>query len=117
MKTIGGVMTSRQRIMAALRGEEVDYVPCYASFNQLPGTQRRGHQWNFSWPPAVTPQEKLQFCRVTEEDLDVSFVPGDDQCEEFDSYGPGGHPRIADRDYSLAKEEPPLAVDPWLMPK
>lgn len=59
----------------------------------------------------------FQLCHVTEENLAVSFVPGVDQCEEFDSHGPGGHPRIAGRDYSLAREEPPLAVDPWLMPK
>ncbi len=59
----------------------------------------------------------FQLCRVTEEGLDVCFVPGDDQCKEFDSYGPGGHPRVADRDYSVAREKPPLTVDAWLMPK
>jgi len=40
MKTIGDVMTSRQRIMDALRREEVDYVPCCASFNPLDKTLR-----------------------------------------------------------------------------
>ena len=54
-------------------------------------------------------------CRITDKGIDVSFVPGLDQCEEFDTYGPGGHPRIADRDYSLATEQPPLAPDPWLL--
>jgi len=56
-------------------------------------------------------------CRVGDDGLTVTFVPGDDQCEELDSYGPGGHPRIADRDYALAREMPPLAPDPWLLPK
>jgi uroporphyrinogen-III decarboxylase len=32
---INDVMTSRQRVLAALRREEVDYVPCCASFNPL----------------------------------------------------------------------------------
>jgi predicted MPP superfamily phosphohydrolase len=59
----------------------------------------------------------FHLCRVTEDDLEVSFVPGDDQCEEFDRYGPGGHPMFADRDYYLALEKPPLAIDPWLIPK
>lgn len=58
----------------------------------------------------------FHLCRVTEQGLDVSFVLGDDQCEEFNSYGPGGHPKIVNRDYTQAREEPPLAVDPWLMP-
>ena len=59
----------------------------------------------------------FQLCRVTEEGVHVSFVAGEDQCEEFDSYGPLGHPRIADRDYLLAREKPPLSPDPWLIAK
>jgi len=57
----------------------------------------------------------FSLCRVTEECVSVEFVLGDDQCEEFDSYGPGGHPILADRDYSVARERPPLRPDPWLM--
>ncbi len=53
----------------------------------------------------------FQLCRVTQDGIDVSFVSGDDQCEELDSYGPAGHPKITDRDYSLAREKPPLAPD------
>lgn len=59
----------------------------------------------------------FQLCRVTEEGIRISFVPGDDQCEEFDNYGPGGHPKLSDRDYSIAREAPPLAPDPWLVPE
>jgi hypothetical protein len=61
MKTIGDVMTSRQRIMAALRGEEVDYIPCCASFNPLHEIRRGGHQWNFPWPPEAAPRELIQY--------------------------------------------------------
>lgn len=50
-------------------------------------------------------------CLVTDSGIDVTFVPGDDQCDEFDSYGPGGHPMLQDRDYRLAREEPHLAPD------
>lgn len=56
----------------------------------------------------------FHLCRVTSEGVDVTFVPGDDQCEESDSYGPWGHPKLTDRDYSIAPEKPPLAPDPWL---
>ncbi len=57
----------------------------------------------------------FQHCQVTEESLTVTFVPGDEQCAEFDNYGPSGHPRLSDRDYTLAREKPPLAPDPWLV--
>jgi 3',5'-cyclic AMP phosphodiesterase CpdA len=69
------------------------------------------------WWDRIETRYGFQLCRVTEEDIDVSFVPGDDQCEEFDSYGPAGHPRITGRDYSLAREKPSLTVDPWLISK
>ncbi len=65
------------------------------------------------WTDAET-RYGFQLCEVTEAGIEVSFVVGADQCEEFDSYGPTGHPRIEDRDYSLAREQPPLSPDPWL---
>jgi hypothetical protein len=45
---------------------------------------------------------------VTETGIEVIFVPGDDQCDEFGSFGPMGHPSEALRDYSLAREQPAL---------
>ena len=51
-------------------------------------------------------------CDVTQDGIQVSFVLGEDQCEEFDSYGPMGHPEIKTRDYSVARENPPL-VPHW----
>ncbi len=62
------------------------------------------------WPEAQT-QQGFQLCEVTEDHIKVRFVAGADQCEEFDSYGPGGHPRIEDRDYSPSREQPPLSPD------
>lgn len=54
-------MTSRERLLSALRREPVDYTPCCALFNPLNETFRRGHKWNFPWPPTATPQEELQY--------------------------------------------------------
>ena len=41
----------------------------------------------------------------------ITFVPGADQCEEFDTYGPLGHPTVDERDYSVARQQPPLEPD------
>ena len=43
-------LSSRERILAALRREPVDRVPCCGFFNPLTPVQRRGHTWNFPWP-------------------------------------------------------------------
>jgi hypothetical protein len=50
-------------------------------------------------------------CDVTESGIEVAFVPGNDQCEEFGTFGPLGHPTVAERDYSVAREKPPLQPD------
>lgn len=50
-------------------------------------------------------------CDVDDAGIHVAFVPGHDQCEEFGSYGPGGHPSLDERDYSIAAEQPPLSPD------
>jgi predicted phosphodiesterase len=50
-------------------------------------------------------------CDVTPDGIDVQFILGNDQCDEFDSYGPMGHPPVAERDYSVAREQPPLSPD------
>lgn len=38
-------------------------------------------------------------------------LPGADQCEEFGTYGPWGHPMPEERDYSLAREKPSLGPE------
>jgi Uroporphyrinogen decarboxylase (URO-D) len=40
-------MTSKQRILAAMKRDEVDHVPCSVSFNPLYPSQRTS--WNFPW--------------------------------------------------------------------
>ncbi|MEE2675486.1 MAG: metallophosphoesterase [Planctomycetota bacterium] len=50
-------------------------------------------------------------CTVTEASIDIKFIPGDDQCEEFGTYGPLGHPKVEDRDYTAAQQHPPIQPD------
>ena len=66
-------MTSRQRVLAAVRREPVDYVPCVAAFNPLSAVQRRGREWQFPWPPDASPEERLRY-QVEELGLD-QLVP------------------------------------------
>ena len=62
------------------------------------------------WSEAET-RFGFQRCDVTEYGIEVTFIPGADQCDEFDSYGPWGHPPIEERDYSGAREKPSLVPD------
>jgi 3',5'-cyclic AMP phosphodiesterase CpdA len=62
------------------------------------------------WPDVET-RFGFQRCEVTNNGIEVTFVPGLDQCAEFDSYGPMGHPARECRDYSAAREKPPLTPD------
>jgi len=78
-KIPGAAMTSRERLLSALRREPVDYVPCCASFNPLTETQRRGHPWNFPWPPEATSQEQLQY-QVEQLGLDQVVNVGANLC-------------------------------------
>jgi uroporphyrinogen-III decarboxylase len=43
-------MTGRERVLAAMRRQPVDHVPCVPLVNPLSETQRRGRPWNFPWP-------------------------------------------------------------------
>jgi len=45
-------MTSRERVLAAMRRQPVDHVPCSPPVNPLYEVQRRGHPWNFPWSPS-----------------------------------------------------------------
>ena len=66
-------MTSRERVLAAIRREPVDYVPCCAHFNPLDPVLRRGHSWNFPWSAQAGPQERITY-QVEELGLDA-LVP------------------------------------------
>jgi len=52
-------MTSRERVLAAMKRQPVDYVPCSPLINPLYEVQRRGHSWNFPWSPSTDGIEYL----------------------------------------------------------
>ena len=54
-------MSSRERVLAAMRREPVDHVPCVPTFNPLSPPQRRGHTWNFPWPEGASHGEMLRY--------------------------------------------------------
>lgn len=54
-------MTSRERILAALRRQAVDYVPCCVAFNPLEPVTRKGHAWQFPWPFDAPLAERLAY--------------------------------------------------------
>lgn len=66
---MSNALTSRERMVAAIRREPVDYVPCYGSFNPLDPVQRRGHTWNFPWAENASREEQLAY-QVRELGLD-----------------------------------------------
>ncbi len=43
-------MNGRERVLAAMKRQPVDYVPCSPLVNPLTAAQRRGRPWNFPWP-------------------------------------------------------------------
>ena len=63
----------------------------------------------------VETRQGWQLCTVRGGEVSVEFVPSADQSADDDLWGPGGHPSLLDRDYSIATEQPPLAPDPWLI--
>jgi len=65
------------------------------------------------WPQVET-RNGYHLCTVSNNGIDVRFVPGDDQEPDVGTYGPWGHPTLTERDYSIAQEIPPLQIDPWL---
>ena len=52
-------MTSRERILAAIRREPVDYVPCVPVLNPLHERQREGYRYQFAWGPSQ--REKSEY--------------------------------------------------------
>jgi hypothetical protein len=63
-------MNSRERILAAVRREPVDRVPCFIRFNPLMPEQRRGYAWNFPWPEEA-PLERQIAVQVEQLGLDA----------------------------------------------
>ena len=112
----------RQRLWELLQKARVDILFCGHVHTGRPvqvvdgirlyRTQPAGNTAQLAerWPDADT-RFGFQRCEVTREGIEVTFIPGDDQCEEFGTYGPLGHPAIGQRDYSQSRETPPLQPD------
>ena len=113
----------RQRLWRLLKAAQVQIVFCGHVHTGRPvqvvdgiriyRTPAAGNtcQLRERWPDAET-RFGFQRCCVTDRAIEVHFVPGEEQCGEFDSFGPMGHPTVAQRDYSVAREQPPLVPDP-----
>lgn len=89
----GHVHTGRP--MVRYKGIEIYRAPAAGNTSQL---EER-------WSDAET---RVGFfkCDVRDGLIDVNFVVGKNQCEEFGTYGIWGHPTPEQRDYSLAQEKP-----------
>ena len=76
-------MTHRERLLAALRREEVDAIPCCVAFNPLTPVQRRDHGWNFPWSDSASVGERIAY-QVEELGLDQVVSLGVDLCSPVD---------------------------------
>ena len=70
-------MTSRERLLAAIRREEVDRVPCVISFNPLYPSQRTS--WNFPWSQEASIEERTAY-QVEQLGLDQVVAMGVEVC-------------------------------------
>ncbi len=61
-------------------------------------------QWKDRWPDS-DPTLGFYFCQVTEEGIDVEFIPLERESDAEGAWGIGGHTKPEDRDYSLALEK------------
>jgi predicted MPP superfamily phosphohydrolase len=112
----------RQRILSLLKAAKVDLLFCGHVHTGRPVQDLDGmriyrvpaggntSQLKERWPDA---EARVGFhrCEVTESGVEVTFVPGADQCEEFGTFGPWGHPTPEERDYSIAREQPPIGPE------
>jgi len=80
-QTSSRIMSSRERILAATRGHEVDRVPCTISFNPLYPVQRTA--WNFPWPQDASLEDRYTY-QVEELGLDQVVTLGADLCRPAD---------------------------------
>ncbi len=91
----GHVHTGRN--VVRYKGMEIHRAPAAGNTAQLEDR----------WEDAET-RVGFYTCEVANGKIDVRFTPGKDQCEEFGTYGPWGHPTPEQRDYSIAQEKPHL---------
>ena len=110
----------RGRLLDLLRAASVEILFCGHVHTGRPVQEHSGlriyrtpaagntAQMEDRWPDSDT-RFGFHRCDVTSTGIEVTFVPGTDQCEEFGTWGPWGHPEPHERDYSLAVEQPSLA--------
>jgi len=55
-----GQMSHKERVLAALKRQDVDYVPCSPTFNPLHESQREGYRYQFPWGPSL--REEMRHC-------------------------------------------------------
>ena len=53
-------MTSRERVLAAIRRQPVDHVPFVPNFNALRAVQRK-RVWNFPWPEDASNEDRIRY--------------------------------------------------------
>ena len=112
----------RQRIWRLLQEADVEILFCGHVHTGRPPqsvdgiqvyrTQAAGNtaQLEERWADADT-RFGFHRCDVTPSGIQIEFVPGADQCDEFGTYGPLGHPPVRERNYAVAREHPPLKPD------
>jgi hypothetical protein len=69
-------MSSRERVLAAVRRQPVDYVPCSQHVNPLTEVQRRGRPWNFPWPPPGEGEEYMATVMGTDPVVGLWWMDG-----------------------------------------
>jgi len=75
-------LSERERLLAALRGQPVDYVPCAPLFNPLTPEQRLGRRWQFPFGPSE--KEMAEHCvKVLGVGPPVALPIGDYQANFF----------------------------------
>jgi len=89
-------MSHRDRLLAALRRQPVDYVPCAPFFNPLTPEQRVGRVWQFPFGPSE--QEMAEYCvKALGVGPAVALPLGDYQANFFMSLYYRPHPEVTSR--------------------
>lgn len=76
------VMTSRERVLAAMARKEVDRVPCTPFFNPLTAKQREGHTWQFPWPQSGEGQLEYLVAVLGVDPIVSVGIPGPGACPD-----------------------------------
>jgi len=86
-------MSERERLLAAMRRQTVDYVPCAPLFNPLTPEQRLGRRWQFPFGPSE--KEMAEHCvKVLGVGPPVALPIGDYQANFFMSLYYRPHPEV-----------------------